>query len=420
MSRVSLSHENAAAALRSDLARHPGLADFGEATSLWTGYVSVLVRAVRTPLPLPPLLRDFVKLLVQEPGARALLRTQPDYRLVHAAHRALRTSDLSAFSTSTRALAARMEDAGALALADTALQMLLLVRLDEEGIAIDEQGRVIAHRARITRQGGNTELSLEQYQSVERIARVTRSDELYARAWIGFAVLAMVRGNFPECAEWFARAATAANKAGDRDLSRNAHHGSLIAAAKRDAFDDALRHGWLAFRYSVGDAQLEAEALSNLGGVMLQARAYRPAAAAFDATLRRDPPARLAIPALGGAIVTAARLGDVERARRRYAELARYAAASDHQWEVTDALIEAATALFLLGDIAEAERVRARALALANEGKFHELEFRAERVANESPQQAPITVEMSRETRTICEQVEQLDANELLELSGAQ
>ena len=416
---MSFAHESAAAALRSDLARHPGAEDFGESTGLWTGFVSVLIRAVRAALPLPPLLRDFVKSVVREPGARALFHTQPDYRLVREANRALRTSALDAFSSATRALVARIEDAGALALADTALQMLLLLRVDGEGITIEEQGRVVAHRARITRQVGNTDLALEQYGSVERIARVTRSDELYARAWIGFAVLAMFRGNFPECAEWFARAATAADKAGDRDLSRNAHHGSLIAAAKRDAFDDALRHGWLAFRYSVGDAQLEAEALSNLGGVMLQARAYRPAAAAFDAALRRDPPARLAIPALGGAIVTAARLGDAERTRRRYAELARYAAASDHQYEVTDALIEAATALFLLGEVAEAERVRARALELANEGRFHELEFRAERVANETPQQAPIAVEMSRETRTICQQVEQLDAAELLELSSA-
>ena len=416
---MTFAHENAAAALRSDLARHPGVADFGDATGLWTGYVSVLVRAVRAQLPLPPLVRDLVKSVVREPGARAMLRAQPDYRLVRAANRALRNSDLGAFSSATRALAARMEDGGALALADTALQMLLLVRAGGDGIAIEEQGRVIAHRARIARQGGDVELALEQYRNVERIAKITRSDELYARTWIGFAVLAMVRGNYPESVEWFARAATAASKAGDRDLSRNAHHGSLIAAAKRGDFDDALRHGWLAFRYSVGDAQLEAEALSNLGGVMLQARAYNPAAAAFDAALRRSPPARLAIPALGGAIVTAARLGDAERARRRYAMLARYAAASDHQYEVADALIDAATALFLIGDVAEAQRVRGRALELANEGKFHELEFRAERVTDESAQPAPIAVEMSRETRTVCEQVEQLDANELLELSGA-
>jgi tetratricopeptide (TPR) repeat protein len=416
---VIFSHESGAAALRSDLARHPGVEDCGEATSLWTGYVSVLVRAARAQLPLAPLIRDFVKSIVRERGARSLLRTQPDYRLVHDAHRTLRASDLAGFSSATRALAARMEDAGALALADAGLQALLLIRIDGDGIALEEQGRVIAHRARIVRQAGEVELAGEQYRNVERIARRMRSDELYARAWIGFAVLALVRGNYPECAEWFARAATAADKAGDRDLSRNAHHGSLIAAAKRDAFDDALRHGWLAFRYSIGDAQLEAEALSNLGGVMLQARAYRPAAAAFDAALRRDPPARMAIPALGGAIVTAARLGDAERARQRYAALARYAAASDHQYEVTDALIEAATALFLIGDAAEADRVRARALELARKGKYHEFEFRAERVAEESRGQAPIAVEMSRETRTVCEQVEQLDANELLELSRA-
>src|SRR6185437_2549252 len=139
--------------------------------------------------------------------------------------------------------------------------------------AMEEQGRVVAHRARIARQGGDFDLCAEQYRNVERIARVTHSQELFARAWNGFAVLAMLRGNLPECAEWFERAAKAADRSGIQDLSRNAHHGSLIAAAKREAFDEALQHGWLAFRYSVGDAQLEAEALSNLGAVMMQARA---------------------------------------------------------------------------------------------------------------------------------------------------
>lgn len=416
---MTFSHENAAAALRSDLARHPGLADFGEATSLWTGYVSVLVRAVRAQLPLAPLLRDFVKSVVSEPGARGLLRTQADYRLVREANRALRTFDLAGFSSATRALAARMEDAGALALADTALQMLLLVRFDGDGIALEEQGRVIAHRARIMRQGGDPDLSAEQYRNVERIARATRSHDLFARAWIGLGVLAMHRGNVPECADWFERAAKAADKAGDLDLSRNAHHGSLIAAAKREAFDDALRHGWLAFRYSVGDPQLEAEALSNLGAVMLQARVYRPALAAFEAAIRRNPPARLVIPALGGAILTAARVGDASRARERYRTLARYATASDLRWEVTDSLLDAATALFLIGDAAEAERVRLRALALAREGKFHELEFRAERVPGESELDAPSAVSLSKETRSICEQVEQLETTELLAHSGA-
>ena len=419
MSRVTFSHDNAAAALRSDLARHPGVADFGEATSLWTGYVSVLVRAARAQLPLAPLVRDFVKSLVREPGARALLRTQPDYRLVREAHRALRASDLGAFSSSTRALAARMEDAGALALADTALQMLLLIRVDGEGIAIDEQGRVIAHRARIARQAGDFELAAEQYRNVERIARGARSDELFARAWIGFAVLAMLRGNLPECADWFERAARAADKSGVLELSRNAHHGCLIAAGKREAFDDALRHGWLAFRSSIGDALLEAEALSNLAAVMLQAGAFRPALAAFDAALRRNPPARLAIPALGGAMLASARLGDVARARRRYAALEHHAAASDHRYEVTDALVDAAAALLLIGDAAESERVRLQALELARDGKFHELEFRAERVPDEFNRQVPAAAPLSGDTRSICDQLEQLETNELLELSGA-
>ena len=99
--------------------------------------------------------------------------------------------------------------------------------------------------------------------------------------------------------------------------------------------------------------------------------------------------------------------------------LARYAATSDHRWEFADSLIDAALALYLIGDAAESERVRLRALELAREGKFHELEFRAERVPAESDREAASAVPLSRETRSICVEVEQLGRLELLELSGA-
>ena len=416
---MTLARETAAAALRSDLARHPGIDDFGASTSLWMGYASVLLRAVRAQLDVRALLHDFLKGIASLPGARRLLRTEDDYRLVHSAYRALRAPDLERFASATRELAARMEDAGALALADTTLQALTLLRIDEQTLPVEEQGRIISHRARLARQAGDVELAAEQYHNLEHLARVARSEELFARAWIGYAVLALLRGNLPESGKWFRKAARSADASQLRDLSRTAHHGCLIAAAKREDFDEALKHGWLAFQYSAGDPKLEAEALSNLGAVLRDARAYRPALAAFEAALRRHPPERLAIPALGGAILTAARLGDAARTRSGFAQLLRAADGSDHRYEIADALVDAAAALWLIGDRTAAEDVRVRALEMASAGKFHELEFRAERLVEEVASAELSPVELSNETREMCDSVEQLESSDLLEMSGA-
>jgi tetratricopeptide (TPR) repeat protein len=201
-------------------------------------------------------------------------------------------------------------------------------------------------------------------------------------------------------------------------LSRNAHHGCLIVAAKRDDFDGAVLHGWLAFRSSAGDPALEAEALSNIGGVLATARQYRTAQAAFSAALRRRPPARMAVPALGGSVLTSARLGDAAGTRAAYAELLRHAASADHRYEITDALVDAALALQLIGDRMEAERARARAREMAAEGAFHELAFRAEQPLEETEEgaQAPsMPAPLSDETRDICQRVEQLDSADLLQ-----
>jgi hypothetical protein len=75
--------------------------------------------------------------------------------------------------------------------------------------------------------------------------------------------------------------------------------------------------------------------------------------------------------------------------------------------------------LWLIGDRTAAEDVRARALEMASAGKFHELEFRAERVVEEAASAELSPVELSNETRAMCDSVEQLESSDLLEMSGA-
>jgi hypothetical protein len=76
-------------------------------------------------------------------------------------------------------------------------------------------------------------------------------------------------------------------------------------------------------------------------------------------------------------------------------------------------------ALLLIGDTAEAERVRAQALDMAVAGQFHEFQFRAERLLEEVTTDSGAPAPMSRASRVICDRVEQLDAEDLLEHSSA-
>ena len=417
-SAMTLSRGGAVAALFSDLQRHPAEQSFGEATGLWTMYVSLLGRAVRTGADLTTLLQQFLKSMLGEPGGRRALTARDDYRQVHHAYRALRVSHPTWFATATSLLAERMEDAGALALADTTLAMLLQLELGGNALGVVERGRVIAHRARIARKSGDIVLAREQYETVRRLARQSRSKELAARASIGFAVLALLRGNLPESGRYFARAARVADETGLGELSRIAHNGCLIWAAKRDAFDEALAHGWVAFRYSTGNSELEAESLSNLGAVLQRMSHPRTALAAFDAALRRRPSARVAIPALGAAMLMSARLGQTARARQLLVDLVQRVGTADLSYSITDAFIDAAHAMYLIGERQEAERLRSRAIEMATGGEFHELEFRAAQLPEVNTVEAAVS-ELSHETRQICVEVEQLDDAGAAAMTGA-
>lgn len=415
---MTLARGGAVAALRSDLQRHPAEQSFGEATGLWTMYVSLLGRAVRTGADLTPLLQQFLKSILDESGGRRGLTVRDDYRQVHHAYRALRVSHAAWFVGATSLLAERMEDAGALALADATLGMLLQLEMPGNALGLLERGRIIAHRARISRKSGDVVLAREQYETVRRLARQSRSKELTARASIGFAVLALFRGNLPESGRYFALAARVADETGIPELSRIAHNGCLIWAAKRDAFEEALIHAWVAFRYSAGNSELEAESLSNLGGVLQRMSQHRTALAAFDGALRRRPSARVAIPALGAAMLMSSRLGQTAKVRQLLIELLRRAGTVDFSYEITGAFIDAAHAMCLIGESQEGERLRSRALRMARAGEFHELQFRAGGPPDESTVQAPV-VQLSQKTWQICLEVEQLDDVGAAAMTGA-
>src|SRR5262245_7421773 len=141
-------------------------------------------------------------------------------------------------------VANEIEEAGALHLCYTWL--FSLERIVPDSRVVDS-GRVRATRARIARKLGAIDLALELYGEVERLGELRAEPELTARAWIGYAVAAFERGNFPEARRWYRAAALVADDTGCTEQASLAHQGPLIAHAISGDFNDAIVEGWRAY-----------------------------------------------------------------------------------------------------------------------------------------------------------------------------
>ena len=105
-------------------------------------------------------------------------------------------------------VADQIDEAGALHLCYTWLS--LLEKIVPEDRALDV-GRFRATRARLARKLGDTDVAIELYKEVEQLGETRAEPELTARAWIGFAVSAVERGNLPEAKRWYQAAALVAD-----------------------------------------------------------------------------------------------------------------------------------------------------------------------------------------------------------------
>jgi hypothetical protein len=147
----------------------------------------------------------------------------------------------------------------------------------------------------------------------------------------------------------------------------------LIAAGVAGDFDTALKHGWAALQQAERVPARQAELLGTLAALSSDAGYDSAALRAYLAAARRSTVARVRLPALGGAAVSAARLGDA----RQLEVLTR---AVEHELERESLPYERAQALALLAQAwathaaeTEGEPYRSRALALAEAHGFHEL-----------------------------------------------
>jgi tetratricopeptide (TPR) repeat protein len=234
-------------------------------------------------------------------------------------------------------------------------------------------GRVLAQRARVARKADSFDIAHTLYGRAEKLGRTKDVPELTARAAIGFGVLMQFRGNLPQAAHYYRKAARFAASAGDADLIRIAQHGRMVIAAKRGAFDEALAFGWDAFAAAAGHPEVEAEMLLNLAQLAFDTGYPGPALQGFSAALARRPGPRLLLPALGGAARAAAALNRLEVVDQCGAEIDELVHEGSFAYPIASALLDLALATATTQP-SVAERYVRRALRLAEEFRFHELQ----------------------------------------------
>ncbi len=265
-----------------------------------------------------------------------------------------------------------IEDAGALELSDAILCAYLAA---DTSLAAVEYGRVEAVRARLAWKRGELDVAEGRYRRVAMMARDTKSDELRVRAWIGRAIIARHRGNYPASRRYGQNAIVLAERSGLHRLASVAHHTVMVAAGVGKEFESAVEHGWQAFLSADGDVTLESGALGNVGQLFLDAGHPETAMAAFRAVLARRASDRIRVPALGGLAIAAARLDLPDIAYMATDDvLDRFSAnAGVSAYDTASTLVDLTCAYLALGEEARAEEFRAKAHAIAVSKGFHEI-----------------------------------------------
>jgi tetratricopeptide (TPR) repeat protein len=283
--------------------------------------------------------------------------------------------ELDAVSPIVRAVVEQMEEAGALSLAYSTL-----ATLDDADLPLRalERGRVLAQLGRVAWKSGALETAREQYRRAEVLGRTARIPELRVRAWVGYSIVARMRGNYPEVRKWGARALHEAERAGLSALEPLAYHSLMVSAAMAGDYSSALAYGWRSYQGAVGDKEREARALLHLSQCLLECGHPAAAVRGFAAALDRQQVARIAFPALGGLAVAAAAVGDRALVLAARAQIEHLIASAPFPYQSAAALLELAQAFTALGDTEDAAACSARALELARRHAYHEIVHRLE------------------------------------------
>ena len=280
-----------------------------------------------------------------------------------------------------------VENAGALALSDA---MLAAYVEADPSVTPLEEARVEAVRARLAWKAGDLDVATQRYRRVASAARRLKSDELRVRTWIGDALVARLSGNYPRSRELAAKAVRLAERRDMRRLASLANQTLMVAVAVGRDFGAAVQHGWRAYLLASGDPSMESEALGNVGQVFLDAGYPEPAAAAFRAVIARMPTDRILLPVFGGLAVAASRSGHGDVVAWAQQAIERRARAGATAYDVASGYLDLARAWKYLRVLDRAEGARRRALDLARQYHFHEIEHHAREIDATAPAAQPL------------------------------
>ena len=302
-------------------------------------------------------------------------------------------------------VANQIEEAGALHLCYTWLYSLERIVPDDRAL---EAGRLRAVRARLARKLGALDLSLDLYSEVEQLGESRAEPELTARAWIGFGVSALERGNYPEAKRWYQAAALVADDTELAEQSSASHQGLFIVHAMAKDFDAAVVEGWRAFDFARNDRPRQAEILANMSQALYEMGHYKTALRGFAAVFSRTRHARVLLPALGGVAMAAAAL-DLRSVVGAAAQ--RVDALLGIGWPHPEALslLDLSDAYWRLGDQSSADAYRSRGLAIAKAYALHQLEHRATEDRPAQPEKATL-VALGSAASEVVGNIEALDA----------
>jgi tetratricopeptide (TPR) repeat protein len=365
---ATLAPRHPLAAYRQDLARRGGQDGFGPSDATWLSMATILSHAVDVPADSrPPLLTTLREVVGSDRVLREVLAVSqsgpsPEF-------------ELDSVSPIVRAIVERMEDDSALNLAYSTLAILADADLP---LSVLERGRVLAQLGRVAWKAGALDTAREQYRRVEVLGRTARIPELRVRAWVGYSIVARLRGNYPEVRKWATRAAHEAERAGLTTLGSLAYHSLMVSAAVAGDLNGALVYGWRAYQGVVGDSTREAEALLNLSELLLRSGHPKAAARGFTAVIARDPGARIALPAFGGLGLAASALGDRTSVRTMRARAEPLIARAGLPYQSAATLLELSQALAVVGDTDGATQCRTKALDIAERQAYHEIAHRLE------------------------------------------
>jgi tetratricopeptide (TPR) repeat protein len=259
----------------------------------------------------------------------------------------------------------------------TALAMITALDGADRSLSPVQRGRVLARRARILSRLGRMDGARDHFIAIDRLGRQAKSDELRARACLGLASIAQMRGNYPALETFGRRALRISRRAGLSFIERYSRLCLTVAAAARHDFDTALLHGWVVYHASVGQPNEEGEILQTFGQLMVEAKHFDEARAAFGAVVSRALPARIIVPALGGLAISAAETGHPATVRWVASQLRALKTAGVARYLLSLALLECSIALARVGQVVASDELRSEATTIAAEHGFHEVTIRA-------------------------------------------